>query len=103
MKMLAVGEDIDAVEDGTGVATITTPFGPRRTVVAALLPSDAWNGTVKLQTSADNSTWSDVSGATLVGNTSLPVLENVALDRYVRYTCTAYTAGECSIYLLGGV
>lgn len=101
MRALSVGAAIAANGNGTGVATGTSPFGPRRQAVCAISPDEAWNGTITIQTSPDNSTWTTVSGVTVTGTNRQTTFDTIELDRYVRYVCASYVAGHCDVDLLG--
>lgn len=101
MKTQALGTDIAANGNGTAVETTVTPFGPRRNAVVVISPDEAWNGTITVETSPDNSTFTAVSGVTVTGTNRQAKMFNIELDRYVRYVCASYTAGHCDVNLIG--
>lgn len=101
MKVLTLGSEIGANGNGTAVETTVTPFGPRRQAVVVISPDELWNGTITVETSPDNSTWTALSGVTITGTMRQTRMFNAELDRYVRYVCASFVAGDCDVYVQG--
>ena len=101
MQVLALAENVaaDAVAAQVGVALLNTPFLPGRQVVGEISFSGnyAVAGTIKIQSSPDNATWTDQ----LVAATINAKEGDVATDNYMRANCTAAgtAASKYSVYL----
>lgn len=98
---LALGT-LTSATTATAVATGTTPFIQKNS--AALLmhsTTGAFSGSAKVQSSDDNSIWSDVSGSTITGP-GLIVVNIASLARYYRLNCTSFTSGSVSATLIPG-
>jgi len=76
-----------AVETGTAVTIDTSPFFERGHLKAQL-GGDDFVGTMKLQGSDDNSTWTD-----LIASMVKHRVDQVQVKKYMRANCTAYTSG----------
>lgn len=103
MKLQSLGEGVSlaAVAAQTAVDLHSiTPFGDGFNAIAAVHQNaGAGSFVVKVQTSPDNSTWTDAAVVSGVGPAKLV---EVTLQRYVRLNVTAAgSAGTCNAYLLG--
>lgn len=100
MSILSLGT-VDAVEDLASVAMLTEPFQEGRDV-EAVVDCDGFNGTAILESSEDDEvTW--VTELTVTEAVSdRTVRATVTLKRHMRWTCTAYTAGEADCHLRAG-
>lgn len=92
---------VDAVEDLAAVEMLTEPFMEGRDVEVEV-NCDGFNGTAILESSEDNeTTW--VTELTVTEAVSdRTVLATVTLKRHMRWTCTAWTAGEADCNLRAG-
>jgi hypothetical protein len=81
----AGGQDFTTVEAGAAVTMDHEPFFPRREAMAVV--TGTFVGSIKIQGSDDNSTWSDLV------DVSEPEYVQVTLQKYMRANCTAYTSG----------
>lgn len=88
---------VDAAENLTSVEMLTSPFMEGRTV-EYVVDCDALSGTVKIQSSNDDSSWSDEVTVTETGS-DRSVRGTVTLDRYMRFICSSYTSGEADAHL----
>jgi hypothetical protein len=101
LSITATGTAADAVAAQTGVATDETPFA-RGMNALVLVDCKGVTGTptIKVQTSADNSTWADAASVTTI--TSNVYLLEVTLSNYIRTNVTvAGSAGDFSAVLIG--
>ena len=88
-KILSLGAVVDntAVAAQTAVSTVTTPHARGHTAIAEILFTGMTGSpVVKIQTSPDNSTWTDV--LTTSGITRTVFSANVTLDKYARLNVT---------------
>lgn len=88
-KTLSLGAVVDgtAVAAQTGVSTVTTPHARGHTAIAEIIFTGMTGSpVVKIQTSPDNSTWTDV--LTTSGVTRTVFTANVTLDNYARLNVT---------------
>ena len=99
-RTLAIGT-LTSATTSTAVATGTTPFIQGNPATLLLhSTTGAFVGSAKLQSSDDNSTFDDVSGAVLAGP-GLIAMNIASLAKYYRLNCTAYTSGSVSATLMG--
>lgn len=91
---------VDAVENLASQKMLTSPFIEGRTV-QYVVDCDAWNGTAKLQSSDDDSTWADEATITESGS-SRTIRGTVTLKRYMRWMASSVTAGEADCHLEAG-
>lgn len=101
-KTLLAAVSAASAAAGTAQLLDVSPFleGQNARGVIALSPDAAGSVVVKIQSSPDNTTWTDVLTLTGVGN---PTLEGeVTCDKYMRGNVTgAGSAGKVSVYLNG--
>ncbi len=101
MKVQNLGIGLNSVAAEASVKMMTSPFAEGREV-AYVINCDGFNGTVKIQSSDDDTVWADVVTVTeAVSDRSH--MEQVELSRYMRANVTAYTAGNVDVQLLGNV
>lgn len=86
---------------GTAVANpLEVGQAPGRDAVAVIhSPGGAFVGTVKLQTSDDNSTWADAATAQAMTGPGIAFVAHAAA-RYYRLNVTAYTSGSISATII---
>ncbi len=77
---------------------LTSPFVVGRSV-AYQVNCDGFNGTAIIQSSPDNTTWTDVVTITETGS-DRSLTGSIALKDYMRARVTARTAGEIDIHLV---
>jgi hypothetical protein len=100
LKMNTVVAAQATTANGTGVEQATSPYLPGTTVVSVIFPA-AFSGTSILQGSDDNSSWSTLHTSGSLSTGSEPMLKEVTLPKYVRYSTTR-SAGSVSHYILNG-
>ena len=102
-KILSLGSAVSAtaVAAQTAVSTTTTPNARGHSVIAEILFTGVTGSpVVKIQTSPDNSTWTDV--LTTSGITRTKFTANVTLDKYARLNVTTGgSAGTVDANLIG--
>jgi len=91
---------VDAVENLASQEMNVSPFMEGRTV-QYVVDCDAWNGTAKLQSSDDDSNWSDEVTVTESGS-DRTIRGNVTLAKYMRWMASARTGGEADCHLEAG-
>lgn len=100
-KLITLGTAVDAtaVAAQTGVNTEDTPFAPGFNAIVELnLTGVTGTPTIKVQTSPDNSTWTDV--VTLSVITRFGYRAEITLDKYARLNVTAGgSAGTVDAYI----
>lgn len=104
IKVLGQNVDANAVAAQTAVQLTTSPFAPltggRKAAAFIVLDpgATAGSGVAKIQTSPDNSAWTDALTLTGLGSAAA----EITLDEYVRLNVTgAYGAGSLvTAYLL---
>lgn len=88
-----------AVSNGATVQSNVAPFSVGMTALASVT-MNGFNGTAKIQSSEDGTTWADTE--TIVGAVSdRTEMIPVKLGSYVRAIVSAYTAGSVSVLLQG--
>lgn len=100
LKMNTIVAAQATTANGAGVEQGTSPYLPGTTVVSVIFPA-AFSGTSILQGSPDNSTWSTLHTSGTLSTGSLPMLAEITLPKYVRYSTTR-SAGSVSHYVLNG-
>ena len=100
-KLITIGAAISATSAvaQTGVATTASPFAPGfNAVVSLCLTGVTGTPTIKVQTSPDNSTWTDVVTVSVI--TRNHVMTEVTLDKYARLNVTSVgSAGTIDCYI----
>lgn len=99
MNVKTLGQNLAAVAAVAGQQMNTSPFIAGRSVAAVITVSPDFNGTIKLQSSDDNTTFADV--ASVAGSNKESLTVEVELKEYMRANVTAFTAGTASIQLIG--
>jgi hypothetical protein len=99
MQLHSLLVDAATVADGAALECRTSPFDEGKNAVM-LVHSAAFNGTVKLQSSDNGTTWADVETVTEAA-TDRGVAKSVTLKRYMRGSVTARTGGAVSMHLMG--
>jgi hypothetical protein len=102
MKHLSLGS-LTSATSGTAAELNTTPFMQGNTLLAEIFaPAGAFSGTAKLQSSDDNSSWSDISGSTFTTTAGGLLHVNIAdAPKYIRLTCSSYSSGTVKAVLIG--
>lgn len=99
MKVTNLGS-LSSVTTASVVTTGVTPNIQGRTGVIILRsPAGDFAGAAKVQGSDDNTTYSDISGAS-VSNAGV-VMVTATIPKYLRLNCTARTAGTVTADILG--
>lgn len=101
MKTQVLAQDIAAVTVGASSTELTTPFVEGRECLA-LFEFNAFVGTVKLQSSPDDSVWTDEFSKVIAAASDMSALEQVTLARYMRSNVTVRTGGSVSLKLVAG-
>lgn len=100
-KLLTLGAAVSATAAAaqTAVATSVTPFSPGfNAVLTVVLTGVTGTPTIKVQTSPDNSVWTDV--VTITALTRSVHCTEITLSSYARLNVTAVgTAGTIDAYL----
>lgn len=100
-KLLTLGAAVSAAAAAaqTGVSTQATPFAPGFNAIANInLTGVTGTPTIKIQTSPDNSTWTDAATLSVITRTGYQV--EITLDKYARLNVTAAgSAGTIDAYL----
>ena len=99
MKMVSLGT-VNAVETSTPYSAGLNPFYPSAEATV-MVACDAFNGTVKVQTSSDGTSYTDVATITETGTDRTHMVALTDCKEYVRLNCTVRTAGEAEGFLLG--
>lgn len=100
MKTTEIGTS-NSVAVGAAVEMGTTPFPVGgRAVLVMYSKGAAYVGAAKVQVSDDNSTWTDLAGASL--SALGMVLMDVTVAKYMRINGTAWTSGSITAALIGG-
>lgn len=99
MKSQVLGEGVNAVGVGASVDMSATPFMDRHSVVGCIDVSPDFNGTMTIQHSDDDTTFT--TAMTVTGTNQPNKKNSIQLKRYVRRNMTAHTAGSANAYLLG--
>jgi len=95
-RVIALGEAIAANGAVTGVEMSVTPMLEGRDVTAQFCPDAAFDGTVDIQGSDDDASYSNIiTGLTGTGN----LIKGLELPRYTRINVTGRSAGNVSVYL----
>ena len=103
--VIKAGGAVDATTNGASVSTQETPFAPG---MNCLLNIDYHNvvggsGVIKVQTSDDGTTWTDVL-TTTAGIAKTRYVEEITLKRYIRaQPSVVFTSGAYDAYLTYGV
>lgn len=99
MRFLDLGT-LAAVAAGTAATTQGLGFLPGDVVVARIFsPGGAFAGSAQIQTSPDNSTWTNVGSAVTGGCDEF----TITLSNYVRLNCTVRTAGSVKATLTNDI
>lgn len=100
-KLITLGTAVSAtaVAAQTSVTTTATPFAPgHNAVVSVCLTGVTGTPTIKVQTSDDNSTWTDAVTVSVI--TRNHVMSEVTLKSYARLNVTvAGSAGTIDAYI----
>jgi len=101
MQTKVIGEAINltVAAAGTAVTLNGTPFMQNREATVVISTSGLAGATLRIQTSEDNSTWTDL----VTVNSQGPVkMAQFRVTPYIRYNVTtAGTGGTANVYLLG--
>ena len=99
MKFLDLGT-LASVASGTGILTQGLGLLPGDTAIGKIFsPGGAFAGSAQIQTSPDNSTWTNVGVAVTAGYDEF----TFKLDNYVRLNCTSRSAGSVKGAVLNDV
>lgn len=100
MRLLDLGT-LSAVAAGTSFPTAGLGFLPGETVAAqfASVAAAAFAGSAQIQTSPDNSNWTNV-GSAFIGSADTQL---ITLSNYVRLNCTARSAGSVKAVLINEI
>lgn len=94
--------DFTAAEAGVSVQMNKSPFLPHKKAIVWFGGSIA--GTMKISSSPDDSTWTDlaiaVNGGAGTTTAVFPFMAAVSLGEYMRAECTAFTSGVGIVRLL---
>ncbi len=101
MKITTLGSNLAAVAAVAGVEMRTSPFIQEAEAISVIEATDDFAGTLKIESSDDNSVFTTV--ITFTGNATTGVLtqlDQITMKAYMRANLTAVTAGKVSAKLL---
>ena len=98
MQMKVLGTALAAAAASTGVEMNVTPYIEGKEVVGSI-DLNGFHGTVKIQSSDDDSTYADVLTVTTAAPASFSKEATMTLKKYMRANVTAFTAGACDVNL----
>lgn len=99
MRFLDLGT-LASVAATTSIATAGSGLLPGDSAVIDIFsPGGAFAGSAQVQTSPDNSTWTNVGSAVVGGADKF----QITLSSYIRLNCTARTAGSVKAVVLNDI
>jgi hypothetical protein len=98
MNLTTLLDDVSAAGAGTAVTCQTSPELQEAEAIG-IIESASLVGTVKIQTSDDNSTWSDAITFTNTDGYDT-VHTQFTMKKYVRGNVSAYTSGNVTVKML---